>query len=337
MEHPKNYIIIQPQDFPFKEYLFPFHIYFYDEENKLYKKFLYANTPFNKETQKEFKENLMKGYQVAVPLNQQKTFFKFTGKVVEVREIKEEKEVYKVSRAELRNLHFGLLEHKKELKKAMENDDFTEIIRTTRNVILQFPLNLSNDVSIAVMLTNDLPSFDSFYNRTMVLSYFFALYVKLQDTAEISKLIASSYLHHVGYTQLPTFFSLKQNFSLTDNQMHEMKKHTKLTAHLVKKVGLVMSPDIEKIILEHHERANGAGYPEGKTEHQLHPLSLLLAMSSHALEFSSGRIDGKKHQLFNVLKSIKEKNSLPGLDFNFGKLAEKAIEEFVLQFEKEDS
>ncbi len=73
----------------------------------------------------------------------------------------------------------------------------------------------------------------------------------------------AGHLHDIGKIGIPDSI-LKKDSALTDEEYEEIKKHPELGAEIVTPVmGAVGNGEIVKIILHHHERFDGKGYPEG--------------------------------------------------------------------------
>lgn len=89
-----------------------------------------------------------------------------------------------------------------------------------------------------------------------------ALGHSLQFTQEEQeKLLLGCLLHDIGKLMVPTDI-LDSDKTLTAEQWRIMKLHPVIGAELMSSL-LPMSPDILGIILHHHERWDGAGYPAG--------------------------------------------------------------------------
>ncbi|WP_347548269.1 HD domain-containing phosphohydrolase [Pseudalkalibacillus hwajinpoensis] len=76
---------------------------------------------------------------------------------------------------------------------------------------------------------------------------------------DIDNLIVASILHDVGKINVPEEI-LNKPESLSDEEYEVVKKHPSDGAEMVKDTYF---SNISKIILQHHERLNGSGYPEG--------------------------------------------------------------------------
>ena len=70
-------------------------------------------------------------------------------------------------------------------------------------------------------------------------------------------------LHDLGKTEIPGKI-LTANRALTDKEFMQMKKHPAIGFDILKYTGIGMKIATEGA-LEHHEKLDGSGYPEGKT------------------------------------------------------------------------
>lgn len=103
----------------------------------------------------------------------------------------------------------------------------------------------------------------------------FARFAKLSDE-ESQKLISSAYLHDIGKINISkeTLITEKR---LTDKQWEEIRKHPADGADIVRK--MKDSDEIADIVLQHHERFDGTGYPNRVAGKDLHKLARILALA----------------------------------------------------------
>lgn len=80
------------------------------------------------------------------------------------------------------------------------------------------------------------------------------------SNSELEALRRGGILHDIGKLGIPDSILLK-NDSLTEEEWVIMRKHTVIGAHLCE--GLASMRDVVPIILHHHERWDGSGYPYG--------------------------------------------------------------------------
>lgn len=65
---------------------------------------------------------------------------------------------------------------------------------------------------------------------------------------------------------------------VTGSEMADIKKHPELGAKAL--AGLPhISSDVIKVILQHHERRDGSGYPQGLKEKEIHPLAYVVGLA----------------------------------------------------------
>ncbi|HZI18390.1 MAG TPA: diguanylate cyclase [Pyrinomonadaceae bacterium] len=80
------------------------------------------------------------------------------------------------------------------------------------------------------------------------------------SAGEIEALRAGALLHDVGKLAVPDFI-LNKPGSLTAAEFEKMKIHATVGADIIRRVGFPYP--VEEVVRHHHERWDGAGYPEG--------------------------------------------------------------------------
>lgn len=90
--------------------------------------------------------------------------------------------------------------------------------------------------------------------------------------------------------------------SFTEQERHEMNQHVKFSAHYAHTYYL--GPDATKIILRHHERCDGSGYPFGIKVEDIETKILMVADVFDAL--ISDRAYRKGYSAFQALQIIDE-------------------------------
>ncbi len=90
------------------------------------------------------------------------------------------------------------------------------------------------------------------------------------DKQQMEILAVGSLLHDVGKLNVPQAI-LEKDSSLSDTEMALMKKHCEFGTELVAIYGLPQ--EIMDVMIQHHERLDGSGYPHGLTSAEIHPLA----------------------------------------------------------------
>lgn len=128
--------------------------------------------------------------------------------------------------------------------------------------------------------------------------------MKLTET-EIKILEYASILHDAGKIQIPTTL-LKKERPLTDDEYKLIRKHPRKGAELIKDLSSLKT--VVPIIMHHHERYDGSGYP-GKLKKEKIPLaSRILSVIDAFDAMFFGRPYKKRMKLKDVEKEIKNQS-----------------------------
>lgn len=118
------------------------------------------------------------------------------------------------------------------------------------------------------------PELEDHSKRVSDLAERFAHYLELPSSeAELLRLAA--YLHDVGM-RLLDYENLYKKPELTNKELELIRSHPVVSAALIARSAL--GPDIAEIVLYHHERPDGTGYPKGLTGPQIPESSRILAL-----------------------------------------------------------
>jgi len=99
--------------------------------------------------------------------------------------------------------------------------------------------------------------------NVMALTVGYCFYNKMSED-ETRQFGLAALLHDVGKTEIPGEI-LTANRGLTDLEFMQMKKHPSIGFNILKYTGIDIKTATEGA-LEHHEKLDGSGYPEGKTD-----------------------------------------------------------------------
>lgn len=139
----------------------------------------------------------------------------------------------------------------------------TEAAITIRNLTLYEKLNRSYYETI-LALAQSIEAKDSYthghVSRVEQLSFFICRCIGLDDST--TELVAkAAILHDVGKISIPDSILMK-NSSLTKEEFEVMKTHTS-NARLILNNITSLPPEVTDIVVHHHERYDGCGYPDG--------------------------------------------------------------------------
>ncbi|MFC1541885.1 HD-GYP domain-containing protein [Candidatus Latescibacterota bacterium] len=122
-----------------------------------------------------------------------------------------------------------------------------------------------------------------------------------QDFEEIS---AGFFLHDIGKTAIP-FDILHKKKQLSKADWALIKKHPEEGIQILEKFD-ELTDEISMIIMQHHERQNGDGYPKGLRRGNIHIYSKICSIADTFDALTSYRPYKKEKSTFAALKIMKE-------------------------------
>ncbi len=171
-------------------------------------------------------------------------------------------------------------------------------------------LGFQKDVVSLLLLLNDSDNYT--YNHSMqvgMLSYYIASWLGYPEE-EAYAAGKAGYLIDIGKSKVRQEILHKPG-KLTSEEFDEIKRHTTYGHEIIlKSTGDELSA---LVALQHHERDDGSGYPQGLTEQEIHPFAKIAAVADVYSAMTSNRVYQSKQELLSVLREL---NSL-----SFGKLS----------------
>ncbi|GGA30064.1 HD-GYP domain-containing protein [Paenibacillus physcomitrellae] len=149
------------------------------------------------------------------------------------------------------------------------------------------------------------------------LSYYIASWLGFteEECYQISK---GGYLHDIGKCKVPMRIRYKEE-PLTSQEWQEYRKHTILGYDLIQRSKMDQTTAL--IALQHHEREDGSGYPNGMMKGEIHPFAEIVAVAD---EYISMREKAEPDKPNNLMVNLKEMYAL-----SFGKLSEKPVHALI--------
>ena len=127
---------------------------------------------------------------------------------------------------------------------------------------------------------------------------------------EIQKLHQAAMLHDLGKVATPDSILLNPG-KLNELEYKLIKEHVSESYNLLKKIP--MFNELAGIILEHHERFDGHGYPGGKKGNEVRPLSRIMIVADAFDAMTTNRIYKDRKSVTEALEEIK---NLSGKQFH---------------------
>lgn len=139
-------------------------------------------------------------------------------------------------------------------------------------------------------------------NKRQVYDYYFT-------PKQTRFVIEASMLHDIGKVGIPDNILLKPD-KLNDDEFNEMKKHTTIGADISKKITQYSDPEYAQfayqIILCHHERWDGKGYPQGLKGKDIPLAARIISISDTYDAITNDRVYRKALSHERAVQIIKE-------------------------------
>lgn len=119
--------------------------------------------------------------------------------------------------------------------------------------------------------------------RVTKIALSFASFLKLADEKK-RELQFGALIHDIGKLHVPAHILIKKG-NLSEEEFAEIKKHPLFGIHILQNYHV--SPEISHIVLYHHERWDGKGYPHKKRGENIPFLARLVALAD-SLEAMTG-------------------------------------------------
>ena len=160
----------------------------------------------------------------------------------------------------------------------------------------------------AVRYINRLKYHDKYtYHHSINVSIYSSLIAKWMGLEEdtIKEVVMAAILHDIGKTQISSDILNKKD-ELTEDEFERIKKHTILGYELIKDDERI-DDEIKSVVLCHHEREDGSGYPYGITGKDIGLYSKIIAVSDFYDALTSRRAYKEKVTPFETVNIFHQK------------------------------
>lgn len=130
----------------------------------------------------------------------------------------------------------------------------------------------------------------------------------------LADLAIAGLLHDIGLTQLPAPLASLPWTGQTKAQASLFHEHVQHGVRLLDEWAPWVSPRVRTLMVQHHEKFNGTGYPARLQGFHMDDLAQLLAMADLLASIASGRWDGQRRSFgesFDLLEKLQRNRSFP--------------------------
>ena len=169
------------------------------------------------------------------------------------------------------------------------------------------------DMAVFLDLAGELDKRNPYWtNRSAVqINLALAINRQLSEPVDSEQLLVAVCWHDMGMMLLPDRILLKQ-VELDEDETRQLRRHVELGSAL-----LAANPrwaEAGRMVLHHHERVDGLGYPAGLKGTEIHPGAQLIALADSFYAMTHQRPD-RNHKR-SLLRALIEVNSCTGKQFD---------------------
>ena len=122
------------------------------------------------------------------------------------------------------------------------------------------------------------------------------------------KVALAGLLHDIGYKEIDPAILDKPRAALTSEETKILESHPMRGAKILSSIPAI--PDeILQIVMQHHERERGLGYPLGLERSRIHPIAKIIAVAD---EFCDLAIQGRGRPALRPLEAFRRMETLHG-------------------------
>jgi len=186
------------------------------------------------------------------------------------------------------------------IQQKKNTEAMTAVIKDTLGDLLQ---NSKSAASEIFKLAHVNPKFDHAVN-VATYSVLFGMAFGRINHELLNDLGLAGLLHDIGLSQIPVRISVELMAENSVNTDHFYSDHVDLGLKLLDHLDYPISDRIRELILQHHERFDGSGYPDGRMEFEFDDIAQLIAFADLLDTFISGKWDGSPKTFSEAANAI---------------------------------
>ena len=154
-------------------------------------------------------------------------------------------------------------------------------------------------------MTGILGELGSTYSHLTNVSSFAALFSIATGVGNPEELAIAGLFHEIGVSMVPAALMEKDPSTWTPDERKIYEKHPEHSVNMLKEKKINLPPSVQTMILQHHERAGGKGFPLALSEPKLKPESQILALADEFDELMKFEIGKQMLSPEQALERIK--------------------------------
>jgi hypothetical protein len=167
----------------------------------------------------------------------------------------------------------------------------SDSVKASQKIIREAIASLNNNERVSALLKKKFADRNSSYSHHIgLLSYLSCMMcseLNMKDSCE--KLVMASLMHDLSldeniYPNVEEWNKQAKNLSDRSPEIVRFRLHPLHASQTAQTID-VLPPDVEQIILQHHEAPDGSGFPRGLTANRIHYLSSVFIIAEDLVQF----------------------------------------------------
>lgn len=280
-----------------------FETYVYLPLNKKYVRFTGANQSFEPSKLEKLQSKQMS--QVFVDHKDMQKFYQFSAK--KLRDLGGVSTTEKQEK--LRDCVRGLFTDIFDQSVKADFDHGKAMISQCESIISNYITKGSSSSWYKKLLSSIGEATDS-YSHASNVSTFAALFAIGIGHSAPEDLAMAGLFHDLGMTQIPEELQNKLEHELTDAERGPYYSHIEKTLNMVKNKRIIVTPAVEKAIVQHHEKWNGKGWPKQLPNARLSEEAQILSFADQ-FDYLTRMEEGKQRRTpLEALEEIRKTGSI---------------------------
>ena len=238
--------------------------------------------------------------------------------VQQLKNVKEDRNLTEHERREQMRLELSRFVSEIFQQEELSATESQALLGVIRNTVMEYLRETSSNKEIFDRINSLCSERASNYNHAVNTAMYAALFSMLMGYSNTQDFVTAGLLHDIGLSMVDPEVVAKPVEKMSEKEFEEYKQHPVFSVDLISRKKIPASSIVMKTILQHHERPDGSGYPNGETEDQLHEFSRICAIADTFDELtsvSSGQVLYSPKDALEKIAGINGDEPLAGFDF----------------------
>lgn len=145
---------------------------------------------------------------------------------------------------------------------------------------------VSGNQDLLDVLVNMQTGDDELYNHSVLVSVYASMIaMKMGWTSQANqhKLTLAALFHEIGFKELPIELQKKPRFKMSQSDIRSYESHPLRGRDILNSIEGYPA-DLAAVVGQHHENANGTGYPQGLSASKIHPVAKLIRLADDLVD-----------------------------------------------------